>query len=890
MADIDFGTGPGTGDTVRQALEKLQARIDALQNGGGGGQNPAPVFVVQPSITPTSGVAGTTFTANDGQASNATSYSRRWLLDGTSIGTGTTVVPVVAGSLVLEVTAENTAGMATATSGAVTVTASGGGTPTPTPTPGTGAPIGGTNIGTLATSGPENGMTLVYGDDFDGPLDLMGPAPSRRFGRYATTRGNYLINDAGQQPRASTGLGGVDSDPLWTGNLDSNRGRPVASMSDMIVQSGGKISLRQRDMVSGEAAQVPINNQNVLSSMMHTAFDVLFRAPFVIKWREQRFANNRDHMTAWFMQNMGFTRDDAELDVEAASKKDGSGDGRQIEFNNNIWVGTNRSSARSSGSNPITVDYTTPKTYALQATDAGVVNYYLEDQLRSTMDTEGTKVLGAAYHFVLSNHMYNVTRPSGVSRLECDYYQVWVPGKHYVPQVSPILIQVASGESKTTVLPTQAALWGEGVTERIEACMVEPNEPGGTNNGVFYTDLPSGVTYNAGTRELTVNVTTPGRLNIGRYVSLPGCSTQVHRIAVEVGPVIRLQDFTVTQGAAVNVDVYAAVDCGILTTDGTNKAKTITVTGLPAGLSYDDATGLITGTTTAATGPRTLVVTGTNSVGQQATKNVTLSVVAAPSAGAYAYQSLSGLVGSFDASRDASFTNATGDVPTWANAVSGAGDLSKPSGVTPVPQRVANVLGGKPIVRFTKGSDGGTSTVLESAQSVSVAGPLNGGDTPFTLVFLAKALAGSGTGSIAGWSEQVSSSAARNATTVRRSGSASSFRYGATTATSADVSLGTLADETWYLIVQRHNGGNTSDAWVNKTRVLTAAAHSSSSLWTGTARFSIGNVQGSTSNASRYPSTAFAGDVAEILAYSTALSDADITQMMNDLYTKWGLS
>lgn len=128
MADIDFGTGPGTGDTVRQALEKLQARIDALATGGGNQPNPAPVFVVQPSISPTSGQVGTTFTANDGQASNATSYSRRWLLDGTSIGTGTTVVPVVAGSLVLEVTAENVAGMVTATSQAVTVAA----TPTPT--------------------------------------------------------------------------------------------------------------------------------------------------------------------------------------------------------------------------------------------------------------------------------------------------------------------------------------------------------------------------------------------------------------------------------------------------------------------------------------------------------------------------------------------------------------------------------------------------------------------------------------------------------------------------------------------------------------------------------------------------------------------------------------
>lgn len=98
---------------------------------------PAPAFTTQPSISPSSGTAGeTTFTANDGAASNATGYTRRWLLNGTAIGTGTTVLSASDGSLVLEVTATGpTAPPAVATSAAVTVAAAPAPTPTPTPTP-----------------------------------------------------------------------------------------------------------------------------------------------------------------------------------------------------------------------------------------------------------------------------------------------------------------------------------------------------------------------------------------------------------------------------------------------------------------------------------------------------------------------------------------------------------------------------------------------------------------------------------------------------------------------------------------------------------------------------------------------------------------------------------
>jgi hypothetical protein len=84
---------------------------------------PAPAFVEAPSISPNSGRVGDTFTADDGVASNAASIARRWLLSGTAIGTGVTVAPMEAGSLVLEVTATGPGGAATANSAAVAIDA-----------------------------------------------------------------------------------------------------------------------------------------------------------------------------------------------------------------------------------------------------------------------------------------------------------------------------------------------------------------------------------------------------------------------------------------------------------------------------------------------------------------------------------------------------------------------------------------------------------------------------------------------------------------------------------------------------------------------------------------------------------------------------------------------
>jgi hypothetical protein len=103
-----------SGKDIRDTLNAMLSTVASL---------PPPAFATAPSISPAGGAIGTTFTANDGLVTNGLFVSRRWLLGGSAIGTGTTIAPGTTGSLVLETTATNPIGGKTTvvTSAAVTV-------------------------------------------------------------------------------------------------------------------------------------------------------------------------------------------------------------------------------------------------------------------------------------------------------------------------------------------------------------------------------------------------------------------------------------------------------------------------------------------------------------------------------------------------------------------------------------------------------------------------------------------------------------------------------------------------------------------------------------------------------------------------------------------------
>ncbi|WP_137898362.1 sialate O-acetylesterase [Sphingomonas sp. 2SG] len=117
----------------RDTVNALIGRVTALEAAGVPVAVPAPKFTTQPSLSPTSGTAGTTlFAATPGVVSNGAVISRVWLLNGTAISNGITALPASSGTLTYQETASGAGGTTTST---VQVAAVAAATATPTPAP-----------------------------------------------------------------------------------------------------------------------------------------------------------------------------------------------------------------------------------------------------------------------------------------------------------------------------------------------------------------------------------------------------------------------------------------------------------------------------------------------------------------------------------------------------------------------------------------------------------------------------------------------------------------------------------------------------------------------------------------------------------------------------------
>ncbi|MBD8471187.1 SGNH/GDSL hydrolase family protein [Sphingomonas sp. CFBP 8765] len=135
----------------RDTVNSLLKRIAALEAAGVPVVTPAPAFTTQPSITPTSGTAGSTlYAATPGTVSNGSVVSRVWLLNGTAISSGVTALPASSGTLAYQETASGPGGTTTSTVQVAAVTAA---TVTPTPAPSfTSQPSISPNTGTAGTT------------------------------------------------------------------------------------------------------------------------------------------------------------------------------------------------------------------------------------------------------------------------------------------------------------------------------------------------------------------------------------------------------------------------------------------------------------------------------------------------------------------------------------------------------------------------------------------------------------------------------------------------------------------------------------------------------------------------------------------------------------------
>jgi hypothetical protein len=495
----------------------------------------------------------------------------------------------------------------------------------------------GVTIGGVALESPGavgtlyEGFTLSAGDDFN-TLDILSPA--NPLGRWITTR-TYL-----NPPRGSDTILGTmyDADPVFTGFNDSNRGVPVA-FDNMRVESS-VLRLQARAATADERRHVQ-GNRNELAAMLSSVGAFSFFAgemgsgECIIEWLAMFTPAETNpagwHPSLWTQSSLpSYTYGSDEIDVV-------EGISQLATCNWNRWrPDGSHQSGGSLGSDKPLMDGRYRKITAVLSKSE--VRIYIDDVLTDTTQINVNTNNEPGY-LLMSSHVYagnfrgdiydeaawNTFTEGGT--ISIDWCRVWrkTGTSHIKPLVPVHPANINFGEQAVLTLPSMASLWGrEDISEFVQCVMVEENEPGGSHTTPYNT-LPPFVSYDSQTRQITVSpgYEKAGRLNVVIYGYLTdGSSSEPARTYVNIGP--HIPD-ALAMGGNASFDLYAACDCGVLVTDGIRCTKFISISGLPAGMTYNPLSGLLMSSgVTPGIYPVTLQCI--NSVGQQATKTINITV------------------------------------------------------------------------------------------------------------------------------------------------------------------------------------------------------------------------------------------------------------------------
>lgn len=755
------------------------------------------------------------------------------------------------------------------------------------PVPGSAsASVGGVVVGSAGATGTiYDGYTLSWGDDFD-QLDILAPARPR--GRWWTTR-TYLYGARGSDTLLGTMY---DTDPLMTGHNDSNRGVPVG-FNNMSL-SGSALHLQARKAAASEQAHMSSARNEVAAMIAGPGainwFPAAAGSGDIIYEARIRFTSASGNPSGWhptmWLQSLSpvVAVDSDELDWE--------GSGQAAYLNRNVWTAGAAATATAGSAYAHDGQYHLIS-FVLNATN---VRLYIDGTLYATGAWNANSKSKAQYP-LFTSHVYSGTYNGETyskaawdadvdgATLSVDHVRVWrrSAANHYKPAATVADISVPYGQSIDIVIPSAATLWGSVPSgEYLQAVYQEENEPGVTHAS-GYTQFPPGVSYNASTRTLTVNITSgkSGRLNFVMSASSPGSTCEPLRFAVNVGPYVNLSTLQLTNGQVVNFDLYAACDCGVLTSNGASRAKTITVSGLAgSGLSYSDATGMLTGTF--AAGSYTMSVTVTNSVGQSTTATVAITTGAS-----YAYQSWTADgVGWFDFSDSSTRTMVGSSCTLIANKRAGMGDLV---GAGPYARPITTGgQNGRDFVSLVRDATG-TPSRYEAASTTALAQAFQGNDKPYT-VLVAYRPTDANTGFIWSASDTIPTTEAQQIALIRRSATASSVRRSLAVATPNDVSWGAGQQaNAWRIVAVKHTGTAITIWDTSTTKAVDAVAQDVTAFNTEL-MFYLGAAESNGGTDPAFATTAAACDYAELIVQSTARTDAEIQQAITDLASKWGIT
>ena len=466
------------------------------------------------------------------------------------------------------------------------------------------AAIGGLAVGARGPAGTiYQGYTLAAADNFGSALNIVtGSAPNAP---YFPVR-NY--SDGARTTSAGYLSGQYDTDPAFTGAQDSNRGLAVGSNN--MAQANNVLTLAARLAGAGETPY--ISGRTYAASMIHTGGYVTASPPVIleayIKYPSGT-APSGEHSTFWVTSSQ-YLKGTNVLEADFECNTYGGTAPTAISDNYNVF-GTvpGWTAGAVTGSQQSLFD----GQYHLQSfiLTASSLKHAVDGTVTNTVAND-TTALGFPYRLLFTNHVLTPATPAdwtGVTwPMSVAYYRIWVPTAGfpqnvYSPTQSLPTAQFAYNTSISYTLPAAATLWGAGVSDICQAIKLEDYETGSTNEGgVAYTQFPTGYTLTGRTLTGISTDQQPGRVHVACTPNVPGGTVgYVARGYFDIGPVVTSGNLTATHGVSYDYDVYPAANVGTLL------PKTLTVTGLPAGLTFSPSTGHITGTPTSA-GSSTLAV------------------------------------------------------------------------------------------------------------------------------------------------------------------------------------------------------------------------------------------------------------------------------------------
>lgn len=485
-------------------------------------------------------------------------------------------------------------------------------------------------IGTVGT-GIYAGYTLVACENFQTPLDIMGENANN--GKYLTTNyggNNYRIPASPNNQR-------YRCDSLHTGWQDSNRGSPISSLSDFLVQSGS-LAEKVRVLTGGESTL--LDSMTNCATTIYSAPWITFTAPAIAEFYSNypSGAPTGWHPTDWVMQtNPVNTVNGLEFDLCEGSSQ-------YCSYNSNVHgtVGGGWTSGQFSLNG--LGNYGANHWYTELLNTSGATLYY--DGILEHTYSGDTTVLAQPYEWIMTAVTYNAAwngdsglvqsawNAAGASGAVFSTQQVrlWLPNavarNIMIPSQFLPTQQVAYNNSGTSInytFPTCNTVYSNIAPDScyLQAIGLENSDFGSdpAASASAYTQWPSGLSASGSVLSGTITGAGnhPGRLHLIMIPTKAGGSIGYTANGyIDVGPNITSSSISYSNGTG-SFDLYPITSVGSL------MPKTVSVSGLPSGLTFSPSTFLITGTATL--GSYTITISVTNVSGQNVTNSsVTLTV------------------------------------------------------------------------------------------------------------------------------------------------------------------------------------------------------------------------------------------------------------------------